>query len=112
MQQTQIQNKHKYNQQTQKSQTQIQTNTNTNSYIFLFSFLFLSFFTTQKKKKQDKKELLALLSDPTKGTPEDKLRLFIVYFLCNEKLNDLDLFEDALKKGGVEDLSAIKYVRK
>jgi len=62
---------------------------------------------------QDKKELLALLLDPNRGTAEDKLRLFLIYFISNEKISssDMESFKDALVKAGA-DLSPLTFIKK
>ena len=36
----------------------------------------------------DSKALGELLEDPESGTPEDKLRLFIIYYLCSQSIAD------------------------
>eukprot|EP01114_Cavostelium_apophysatum_P002585 TRINITY_DN12296_c0_g1_i1.p1 TRINITY_DN12296_c0_g1~~TRINITY_DN12296_c0_g1_i1.p1 ORF type:complete len:628 (+),score=163.71 TRINITY_DN12296_c0_g1_i1:113-1996(+) len=61
----------------------------------------------------DKKEILALLSDPKRGTAEDKLRLFLIYIMSNEHISqtDMEQFEEALTKAGA-DLNVARYVKK
>jgi len=56
---------------------------------------------------------LSLLSDANRGTPEDKMRLFLIYFISNEKISssEMETFKDALTKGGV-DISPLAYVKK
>ncbi len=48
-----------------------------------------------------------------RGTPDDKLRLFLVYFLCIEKPSNasLDRCVNALRAAGVEDLRAYDFVK-
>jgi len=59
----------------------------------------------------DKKDVLSLITDSKRGTPEDKLRLFLIYYLTTENVPDLETFEIALKQQNV-DLSALKHVKK
>lgn len=58
----------------------------------------------------DKDTVLNLLRDSA-GTPEDKMRLFIIYALCGGANADLDTFETVLDKAGC-DLRALRYVKK
>jgi len=62
---------------------------------------------------QDKKELLALLSDAKRGTAEDKMRLFLIYLMSNESLSqsDLEQFEEVLNKAGAN-TSVISLLKK
>ncbi|KAJ3120266.1 Vesicle trafficking between the ER and Golgi [Physocladia obscura] len=52
--------------------------------------------------KQTKTTILEALRDKEKGTPEDKLRLFLVYFLAQDDIpkEDLSVYEDALREVG------------
>ncbi|KAJ5668544.1 uncharacterized protein N7477_007114 [Penicillium maclennaniae] len=65
--------------------------------------------------KQSKAQLLELINDPTKGSnPQDKLRLFIIWFLSTESelsRTEMTQFEEALTKAGVTDVSPLFYVR-
>jgi len=65
--------------------------------------------------KQTKASLLEILRDQQKGLPEDKLRLFLVYYLSTDELSDADLkeYEDALKAGGcsANSLAYLKQVK-
>jgi len=63
------------------------------------------------KIPQDKKEILNLITDPKRGTPEDKLRLFLIYYLTSESIPDVETIEAALKQFGV-DLAAYRYLKK
>lgn len=60
----------------------------------------------------DVERALAILRD-TKGTPEDKLRLFLIYYLCVDSATDSDLSRcvSALKSAGCTDLRAHEYVK-
>lgn len=66
-------------------------------------------------KKQTKAQMLELLNDPDKGRePLDKLRIFIIWFLSTEQevsRADVDRFEEALKKIGVDTLP-LTYIRR
>ena len=44
-----------------------------------------------KASTVDQKALSDLLEDPESGTPEDKLRLFVIYFLCSQAVTDQDV---------------------
>ncbi|GJQ86624.1 Slh [Trypoxylus dichotomus] len=59
------------------------------------------------------KNLLDIISDPEIGTPEDKMRLFIIYYICTPHLSEADLkrFENALNEAGC-DLSAMAYIKR
>ncbi|KRT80283.1 hypothetical protein AMK59_7355, partial [Oryctes borbonicus] len=59
------------------------------------------------------KNLLDIISDPEIGTPEDKMRLFIIYFICTPHLSEAELkrFENALNEVGC-DLSAMAYIKR
>ena len=60
---------------------------------------------------QTKAQVLEIISDPKKGKPEDKLRLFLVYLLSVEQLTkgEIEEFRESLTKAGC-DLRAIKFV--
>lgn len=66
-------------------------------------------------KKQTKQQILELLDDPDKGKePLDKLRIFIIWFLSTEQevsRADMDRFEEALQKAGVDTLP-LTYIRR
>lgn len=65
--------------------------------------------------KQSKAQLLELINDPAKGSnPQDKLRIFIIWFLSTEtELNRTEMtqFEEALTNAGVTDVTPLSYVR-
>ncbi|PLN84739.1 Sec1-like protein [Aspergillus taichungensis] len=65
--------------------------------------------------KQTKAQIMELVNDTSKGNdPIDKLRLFIIWFLSTEtevSRADMTQFEEALSRAGVEDVSALAYVR-
>jgi len=62
---------------------------------------------------QEKKDMLSLLFDPARGTAEDKIRLFLIYFLCTENISqaDMEQFEENFRKMNV-DISPLKYLKK
>lgn len=66
-------------------------------------------------KKQTKAQMLELLNDADKGNePQDKLRLFIIWFLSTEaelSRADVEHFETVLKKIGVDTLP-LTYIRR
>lgn len=66
-------------------------------------------------KKQTKAQMLELLNDNDKGNePQDKLRLFIIWFLSTEaelSRADVEQFEEILKKIGVDTLP-LTYIRR
>ena len=35
------------------------------------------------------KSLMDVISDPDAGTPEDKMRLFIIYYICTPSITDV-----------------------
>jgi hypothetical protein len=65
--------------------------------------------------KQSKAQLLELINDPAKGNnPQDKLRIFIIWFLSTESelsRSEMSQFEEALTKAGVADVTPLSYVR-
>ncbi|XP_050308069.1 protein sly1 homolog [Anthonomus grandis grandis] len=65
------------------------------------------------KAQQLEKPLLDLISDSEAGMPEDKLRLFIIYYICAQYLSESDLkkYESALVEAGC-DLSPLVYIKR
>lgn len=59
------------------------------------------------------KTIQDLIADPETGTPEDKMRLFAIYYICTPHFNDSDLkkYESALSEAGC-DLSPIHYIKR
>ncbi|KTW28144.1 hypothetical protein T552_02003 [Pneumocystis carinii B80] len=59
-----------------------------------------------------KSNILEIINDPQKK-PEDKLRIFIIYYLSVENISNVDMFEydDALKKAKC-DLRPLNYIKK
>jgi len=61
----------------------------------------------------DKKELLAVLSDPSRGTIEDKMRLFLIYYMANENMSSSELEQyEKIFKGFEVNLNVLKYLKK
>lgn len=60
----------------------------------------------------DVKRVLALLQD-MKGTPTDKLRLFLIYYLCVDTASEEDLSQciSALQRAGCSDFRAYEYLK-
>ena len=67
------------------------------------AFVFLS---------QDK-SVLDIISDPSAGTPADKLRLFLIYYTLSPEVTDADLtqFTTALESVGA-DMTPLKYLKR
>ncbi|KAJ1650415.1 Vesicle trafficking between the ER and Golgi [Dispira simplex] len=63
--------------------------------------------------KQSKSTLLETILDPSKTTPEDKLRLFLIYYLTVADLSDQDYhqFEEALGAAGCN-LASLRFIKK
>lgn len=59
------------------------------------------------------KSILEIISDPEIGTPEDKLRLYIIFYICSTNLteNDCKRHEQALADAGC-DLQTINYIKR
>eukprot|EP01113_Clastostelium_recurvatum_P017096 TRINITY_DN2000_c0_g1_i1.p1 TRINITY_DN2000_c0_g1~~TRINITY_DN2000_c0_g1_i1.p1 ORF type:complete len:652 (-),score=130.27 TRINITY_DN2000_c0_g1_i1:186-2141(-) len=59
----------------------------------------------------DKREVLSIIQGD-KGTPEDKLRFFLIYFLSTKSVTqtDMDAYEEALVKAGAN-LAPLKYLK-
>jgi len=63
-------------------------------------------------KSVSEKSLLDLINDPNGGTPEDKMRLFLVFFLCqgqNMEIN-VEQYCEALEGAGC-DMTAVNYIK-
>ncbi|XP_018571692.1 protein sly1 homolog [Anoplophora glabripennis] len=59
------------------------------------------------------KPLLDILSDPDAGTPDDKMRLFIIFYICTPHLSDSDLkkYEATLNEAGCN-LTPLSYIKR
>uniref|UniRef100_A0A3Q2DUM2 Sec1 family domain containing 1 n=1 Tax=Cyprinodon variegatus TaxID=28743 RepID=A0A3Q2DUM2_CYPVA len=59
------------------------------------------------------KSLLDIISDPDAGTPEDKMRLFLIFYITAQQVpseSDLDQYRKALLDAGC-DLSPLNYIK-
>ncbi|EDW25373.1 GL26465 [Drosophila persimilis] len=75
-----------------------------------------SYFEIEEKvmsKQTLDKPLLELLRDPEFGQPEDKLRLYIIYYICAQQLpeSEVERLKEALQAAGC-DLTALAYVQR
>lgn len=63
--------------------------------------------------RQSKKQLLDAIRDPEKQDPEDKLRLFIIWYLSVENVSRVDMqqYEEALKDAGC-DLKPLDFIKR
>lgn len=59
------------------------------------------------------KSPIELISDASAGLPEDKLRLFLIHFICNAALSadELKQFETALQESGC-DINTLQYMKR
>jgi len=56
--------------------------------------------------------VLSAISAKSIGTPQDKLRLFLLYYMTTDVSNeDMQRFEEALQESGA-DISALHYLKK
>jgi hypothetical protein len=73
------------------------------------------YFETEEKlmSKAMLDNLMEIISDPEAGTPEDKLRLFLIALICGPTLSDgqIDQYRDALVAVNC-DVSALQYIRR
>lgn len=75
-----------------------------------------TFFELEEKimsKASLDKSLLEIISDASVGTSEDKMRLFLIYYICSPHISDGDLrkYEAALVEAGCE-LSPLLYMKR
>lgn len=75
-----------------------------------------TFFELEEKimsKATLDKSLLDIISDPEIGTPDDKLRLFIIYFICTPTISEQEFrkYEQVLTESGC-DLAPILYIKR
>lgn len=77
------------------------------------SFFELEEKIMSKSSNVETKAVLDLVSDPTAGTPEDKMRLFIIYYLCTSQMqqNEYEKFEAALTNANC-DVKAMAYIKR
>lgn len=71
------------------------------------------FEAEENATKQTKGTILELINNPAFNNPEDKLRMFLVYFIMTDNIptSDLAEFESALTQQGC-DLSALTYIKR
>jgi hypothetical protein len=73
------------------------------------------FQTEENINKQSVAQVLSILTDSNKGTdPNDKLRLFIIWYLSIEQeipRSDMDKFTEALRTSGA-DTTCLAYIKK
>lgn len=74
------------------------------------------FFESEEKimsKLALDRPLIELLKDPEFGKPEDKLRLFFIYYICTPNIpdNEFNRFKSVLSEAGC-DLSALPYLER
>eukprot|EP00164_Ancoracysta_twista_P004623 GFYU01006245.1.p1 GENE.GFYU01006245.1~~GFYU01006245.1.p1 ORF type:complete len:617 (-),score=171.70 GFYU01006245.1:90-1940(-) len=59
----------------------------------------------------DKETFAGLMADKTRGTAEDKMRLFLIYYLCTQNVPDLDQYTTQLQEAGC-DMRGLEYAKK
>ncbi|KAJ8895813.1 hypothetical protein PR048_001151 [Dryococelus australis] len=59
------------------------------------------------------RSLVDLLTDPESGNPDDKMRLFIIYYICSHSMTeaDFDRYAAALQSAGC-DLQPLTYIKR
>nr|XP_018913157.1 PREDICTED: protein sly1 homolog [Bemisia tabaci] len=59
------------------------------------------------------RSIMDIITDPESGTSEDKVRMFIIYYICNSQMSEVefDHYCSALKDQGCE-LEAIMYIKR
>lgn len=59
------------------------------------------------------KNILDIISDPDTGSPEDKMRLFIIYYICSPHILEMDYhkFDQALTNAGC-DMQPMSYIKR
>lgn len=62
-------------------------------------------------KTAQEKNILDIISDPESGSPEDKMRLFIIYYICSPHINEYNKFESALQEAGC-DMNAMTFIKR
>lgn len=79
----------------------------------LDSFFELEEKIMSKTSSVESKTVLDLISDPSAGTPEDKMRLFIIYYLCTSYIPDDEYkkFETTLAAADC-DVNPMTYMRR
>ena len=64
-------------------------------------------------KTTSEKSVMDFINDPEGGTPEDKMRLFLIYYISQSSNSEMNLeqFEEALCNAGC-DMTAIAYIKR
>ena len=63
-------------------------------------------------KTTSEKSVMDFINDPEGGDPEDKMRLFLVYFISQSSTSEqFEQFEEALENAGC-DMAPIKYIKR
>ncbi|UJR14602.1 hypothetical protein I4U23_001597 [Adineta vaga] len=75
------------------------------------------FYETEEKlmsKQVQEKSLMEVLSDPAAGTPEDKLRLFLIHYICTPTMTqaELDQYTAVLRGSKCTCIDAISYIKR
>lgn len=75
-----------------------------------------TFFEAEEKmitRSSMDKSVLDIISDPSAGTPADKLRLFLIYYILSPEVTDSDLsqFTAALESVGA-DMTPLAYIKR
>lgn len=75
-----------------------------------------TFFELEEKimsKASLDKSLIEIIADPDVGTPEDKMRLFLIFYICSPSISDSDVkkYEATLTEAGC-DLSPLVYMKR
>ena len=56
---------------------------------------------------------MEMINDPEGGTSEDKLRLFMIYFLCNSNLSQAELDQYLIQLNEAKcDIDCVKYLKR
>ncbi|OQV22241.1 Sec1 family domain-containing protein 1 [Hypsibius exemplaris] len=74
------------------------------------------FFEMEEKlmaRRSTDESLVELLSDPLAGNPEDKMRLFLIYYVCTPHVTDAQVkqFTELLEKSGC-DMAPFHHIRR
>lgn len=77
------------------------------------SFFELEEKIMSKSSSVETKAVIDLIADPSAGTPEDKVRLFIIYYLCTTQIPEEEYkkFENALLAANC-DVKPMAYMKR
>uniref|UniRef100_H2ZAC9 Sec1 family domain containing 1 n=1 Tax=Ciona savignyi TaxID=51511 RepID=H2ZAC9_CIOSA len=62
-------------------------------------------------KSATEKSILDFITDPNGGSPDDKMRLFLIFYICLPQVNDLDQITEALRETGC-DLAPLHFIKR